>query len=508
MSWNYCAITGEQLHEPVVSKKSGHVFEKRVIEKHIQSTGQCPITGQALSNDDLIPVQLNVQTKPRSVTANSIPGILKTFQNEWDALMLETYNLKQHLETVRQELSHALYQHDAACRVIARLIKERDEARFEVAQLQEKLRQGKMELEETEAQNEQQQEQANNKLPQNIIDSINETALKLNQIRKDRKKDAEYNSKFAATDVISSYGPKETVGLHSTTNPGINALDYNRQRNLVISGGKDGSIILYNTVQNVILGTVELNKHIVALSFLGNDENPHFVAVTEHAAHLYQFQAENKQFKSLYTYNTNSSFTSVSAHPNGTLFVLSAKDGSVTYHDAISASLVLEVNDLVGKVSVNSIQVHPDGNLLGIGCSDGSIKLWSISANEIMTSLEDNVNGAIDLINFSENGYILSVGSTVSKVVKIYDLRRAKCIKTLFGEGDEFSLSSIEFDLSGNVFAAGSTTGQIKLYETKKWNHLSTFSYHTAAVKSLKFGNFSKELVSGSLDRNLIISSQ
>ena len=59
----------------------------------------------------------------------SIPSLLSVFQEEWDALALETYTLQQNLAQTRRELSAALYQHDAAVRVIARLTKERDEAR-------------------------------------------------------------------------------------------------------------------------------------------------------------------------------------------------------------------------------------------------------------------------------------------------------------------------------------------------------------------------------------------
>lgn len=82
-----------------------------------------------MTADDLVELKSSRVVRPRPPTLTSIPSLLGVFQEEWDALALETYTLKQTLAQTRQELSTALYQHDAAVRVIARLTKERDEAR-------------------------------------------------------------------------------------------------------------------------------------------------------------------------------------------------------------------------------------------------------------------------------------------------------------------------------------------------------------------------------------------
>merc|ERR1719233_75864 len=131
----FCAISNEAPETPVISPLSGCIYDRRLIEKYIAENGTDPINGEKLTPEMLIEVKTTPLAKPRPPSATSIPAILKSLQDEWDAVMLHSFTLRQQLQTARQELSHALYQHDAACRVIARLNKEVTAAREALATL-------------------------------------------------------------------------------------------------------------------------------------------------------------------------------------------------------------------------------------------------------------------------------------------------------------------------------------------------------------------------------------
>jgi len=84
MSLTTCALSGQLLNKPVVSKITGHVFEKSMIKKHLQITNQCPITGAELNEVDLLDLN-TAKANPPSVTTQ-IPHLLQAAASCFDHL--------------------------------------------------------------------------------------------------------------------------------------------------------------------------------------------------------------------------------------------------------------------------------------------------------------------------------------------------------------------------------------------------------------------------------------
>ena len=53
----FCAISGEPPQDPVISTKSGHLYERRLVQKYITENGTDPVTGDKLEESDLVSVK-------------------------------------------------------------------------------------------------------------------------------------------------------------------------------------------------------------------------------------------------------------------------------------------------------------------------------------------------------------------------------------------------------------------------------------------------------------------
>lgn len=60
----FCAISGEPPQDPVISPKSGQLYERRLIVKYISENGTDPTTGDKLEESDLITLKASTSSFP------------------------------------------------------------------------------------------------------------------------------------------------------------------------------------------------------------------------------------------------------------------------------------------------------------------------------------------------------------------------------------------------------------------------------------------------------------
>uniref|UniRef100_A0A8I6AD08 Pre-mRNA-processing factor 19 n=1 Tax=Rattus norvegicus TaxID=10116 RepID=A0A8I6AD08_RAT len=490
---SFSIVSNEVPEHPCVSPVSNHVYERRLIEKYIAENGTDPINNQPLSEEQLIDIKVAHPIRPKPPSATSIPAILKALQDEWDAVMLHSFTLRQQLQTTRQELSHALYQHDAACRVIARLTKEVTAAREALATLKPQaglivpqavpssqpsvVGAGEpMDLGELVG------------MTPEIIQKLQDKATVLTTERKKRGKTVP--EELVKPEELSKYRQVAShVGLHSASIPGILALDLcPSDTNKILTGGADKNVVVFDKSTEQILATLKGHtKKVTSVVFHPSQE---LVFSASPDATIRIWSVPNTSCVQVVRAH-ESAVTGLSLHATGDYLLSSSDDQYWAFSDIQTGRVLTKVTD-----ETSGCCKWPRGIELFLN----AVLLPNLHLQE-RTNVANfpGHSGPITSIAFSENGYYLATAADDSSV-KLWDLRKLKNFKTLQLDNN-FEVKSLIFDQSGTYLALGGT--DVQIYICKQWTEILHFTEHSGLTTGVAFGHHAKFIASTGMDRSL-----
>lgn len=435
-----------------------------MIESYISENGTDPVTGEDLTVEDLVELKQARVVRPRPPTLTSIPALLSTFQNEWDALVLETYQLKQQLAETRQELSTALYYNDAAEKVIARLQTERDEARDALAKVS-------ITSNGANGANGDAMQVDGQGLPESVVARIEETQKQLSSTRRKRAVPEDW----ATPETLQTFEAKQTS---ESLYPCSKTLAIDESGDLVLLGGSDGVAGVYSLSQGQVLQTLKCGGGaIVDGTWYGNKP---VVALSTGSVKVFDNGEQVASFD-----QHAGAVTALSLHPCGSILASVGVDKSYILYDLESNKAITQIFTNSGKrqlctveeeattnktIELTTAAFHPDGHLFAAGGATGSIKLFDTKSGENVANFESSSQSPLQAISFSENGTWLASAVKGQTSVSIWDLRKMAEIKSLeMGT----AVTSVSWDYTGQylgISGAGFVAVQHYSKGSKSWS--------------------------------------
>ena len=481
-----CEISGESLattKEEVVVTPSGHTCIKRLLlAKLSENGGMDPFETMRqlpLSEDQLITLQrTSNQVAPPRPQATSLPNLLQLMQSEYDALVLELFDTRKALEDTRRELSQALYQNDAAVRVIARLSMERDTARQDLEKWNASVGANGSSAGPTPDTEEADEPQAKrrrvetveplkNSIPEEDLQVLVDTWGTLQPQRKPKLKAAAASA--PSPEDLANYTSVEKKSWHKSSCKGLTCMA--KSGDLIVTAGKDKQIVVYSVTEKVVKNSFSFGRTIPTcvdihqnLVVVGNGKGSVAVYSLQEESVVGEFQAA-------------SAVVDVRVHPTGKHICVATADGkvSICLLDGSTLHHIAEFESSEESTEYSCGALHPDGLIYAAGTKDGQIHMWDLKNKLLASTLQEgDENDAVVSIAFSNNGYHLAT-SHASATVRFWDLRKQKTIAILNQEYNLKSVTSLAYDDSGKYFAYGGNGG-VEITTVKEWKTTATLA--------------------------------
>ena len=309
--------------------------------------------------------------------------------------------------------------------------------------------------------------------------------------------------------------------MHSTRSPGVSALDVSPNAGLVLTGGRDKQVQVYDTTTDKIVATLKGHtKEVTRVAFavptisleIGSESSsittsPSFAisASVDSSVRIWKADETSGSYALSHTINEfKGAVNGLSVHPCAEFFAAAAMDGTWGLYDLSTGSRLLHGS---ADEKWTGLDIHPDGVLMALGSSSGSVHIIDLQNGQESAQFKSDAASGITSLHFSENGYYLATAT--SSLVEVRDLRKLNKAGTItVTEGGEPGKTAVDvrFDPSAQFLAV--VGDDVRVYANKSWQLLWTDdSSNTAEISTSRWTWPKGDLVTASLDRTVRIFS-
>jgi WD40 repeat protein/transcriptional regulator with XRE-family HTH domain len=271
---------------------------------------------------------------------------------------------------------------------------------------------------------------------------------------------------------------------------------------LLVSGGLDGTLRLWNVQDGQSIDILEGHKHDVYGLAISADSQLLVSAGKDHTVRLWHLQS-GRNLKTLRGYTGGIHSLSLSSDDQ-----MLASSGQNEMIQLWRLQLDGNLSQLhpyktfsspTRRISsLSNVSFSPDGQTLAINRHDESIALWNIQTGHLHRWSAHNA--AVWTVLFSPNRQILA-SSSYDCTVRLWDVQRNHCLHVL--RGHESGIRAIAFDPNGQWLASGSFDFTIRFWDVQTGECLKVLQGHRGAVFALAFDPSGRQLASGSHDQTI-----
>ncbi|MBD2532075.1 pentapeptide repeat-containing protein [Nostoc flagelliforme FACHB-838] len=271
---------------------------------------------------------------------------------------------------------------------------------------------------------------------------------------------------------------------------------------LLVSGGRDGTLRLWNVQDGQSIHVLEGHTHDVYGLAISADSQLLVSTGEDQTVRLWNLQS-GRNLKTLRGYTGGVHSLCLSA--DGQMLASSGQNETIqVWRLQLDSNLPqLQPYKTFSSPtrrlsSFSNVSFSPDGQTLAINRHDESITLWNIQTGHLAQWSAHNAS--IWTVLFSPTGQILA-SSSYDCTVRLWDVQTHHCLHVL--RGHQSAIRAIAFDPSGQWLASGSFDFTIRLWDVQTGECLKVLQGHTGAVFALAFHPSSHRLVSGSHDQTI-----